>query len=456
MAEAEQGLFEAIADSAYGIEAWFDTRGRLVWVNRSVERVTGYTPAEALASRELIELMVYYKDRKYLAEQVALALRGKTNGSAEARLQHKDGGIVWVALNWDEFRCAGELRGVRLSCIETQARKEAELKLLETVAELRRAQALKDFYLTRSNEERARLEALLHVMEIGVLFMDRDHRVLFCNRPFRRIWGLDEREELTGVREAVLFSRTAGLRNDDRAYRRHVIKVLGETGISAPYEVELRDGRVISQVSAPVPGTTPGEFIGRVWIYEDVTERRRVAQHLVRLAERDPLTNLFNRRRFLEDLERTIADASRRHTRVGLVAIDLDGFKPINDSFGHQAGDTVLMEISHRVGAIVRRNETFYRVGGDEFSILAPDSSEADLVRLAGRVCSTVGELRFSFEGQSASLTASVGIALYPDHAANAEEIIARGDQAMYEAKTHGKNAFRVCTRGGAGAYDRR
>lgn len=445
MLKENDPLYQAIAESAYGLEAWFSLEGRLEWVNRSIARVTGYTPEDVLAAEDPIGLLVYYKDRKFVAEQARRVPAERPSGSAEVRLQRKDGGLVWVALYWSEFHCSeGRLCGYRLSGIETQARKEAELKLLETVAELRRAQALKDHYLTRSNEERARLEALLHVMRVGVLFMDRDHRVLFCNKPFLRIWGVGEDIELTGVRDAVLLSHTAAARVDDRTYRQQVAEVLSTTDITEPCEVALRDGRTLTFVSAPVPGSVAGEFIGRVWIYEDVTEQKRVAERLIQLAERDPLTSLYNRRRFLEELDRTIADASRRHTQVGLLSIDLDGFKPVNDRFGHQAGDRVLVTIAREVGAIVRRNETFFRVGGDEFAILAPEASESQLVKLARRVCTTVAKLNFVFEGHTAHVTASVGIAVFPAHAADAAGLVACGDTAMYEAKAHGKNDFRI------------
>ncbi len=445
MLHDDDPLFHAIADSAYGIEAWFGLDGRLRWVNRSIERVTGYTREEVLAAEDPIAMLVYYKDRKFVLDQARRLAAEKPKGSSEVRLQKKDGGLVWAALTWSAFHGNDNtLCGYRVSGIETQARKEAELKLLETVAELRRAQALKDHYLGRSNEERARLEALLHVMRVGVLFMDSHNRVLFCNKPFLRIWGVDESMELTGVRDVVLLSHTAAMRVDDRGYRRRISEVLGTTDITEPLEVELRNGRTLTYLSAPVPGTTPGEFIGRVWIYEDVTDQKRVANRLTQLAERDPLTNLYNRRRFLEEIDRMIADASRRRTKVGLLSIDLDGFKPVNDRFGHQAGDRVLVSIAREVGAVVRRNESFFRIGGDEFSILAPDASESQLIKLAKRVCGSVSGMHFSFEDQDVAVTASVGIAVYPTHAGNPAGLIACADAAMYEAKADGKNTFRA------------
>jgi diguanylate cyclase (GGDEF)-like protein len=183
--------------------------------------------------------------------------------------------------------------------------------------------------------------------------------------------------------------------------------------------------------------------IGRVWIYEDVTEQRRIAGRLVELAERDPLTNLFNRRRFHEELTRHLADATRRgNLQVGLIAIDLDGFKPINDEFGHQAGDEVLVALAQQVGGLIRRNEMFFRLGGDEFGVLVPDATENELCELARRILEGIEALRFEFIGKQARITASLGIALFPRHANDAEQLIAAADQAMYRSKSSGRDRW--------------
>ncbi|GAB4174640.1 MAG: hypothetical protein Fur0039_16680 [Rhodocyclaceae bacterium] len=454
--EPEFTDFRGIAETAYGIEAWFEPGGRLRWVNRSIERVVGYTPAQCLEAPNLVELLVYEKDRGYVTELARRAAEGAVSGSAEVRLRRKDGSLVWVAMFWRSLHDSSGARGLRLSAIEIQSRKEAELQLLDTVAELRRTRALQDHFLNRSNEERARLEALLNVVQLGVLFMDNDHRVVFCNKPFKRIWGLPESETLTGMREAVLLDRTAALRSDDAGYRHHVEHALARKQLSEPYECTLADGRTIRDLCTPVAGAGRDRITGRIWIFEDITEQKRAQARLVELAERDPLTHLYNRRRFLEELDRMLADATRRGSQLGLLAFDLDGFKPINDRYGHQAGDEVLKAIAHEVGAVIRRNEIFFRVGGDEFAILAPDVGEENLTKLARRICAKIAHLPLAFEGKPAGITASVGIALYPLHAGSAAELTARGDQAMYDAKACGKNTWRVydpaCPASGAAA----
>lgn len=440
-----EARFHAIADYTYGVEAWFNPQGRLIWINRSVERITGYTPIECLLSSNLVDMLVVDKDRKLAMEVALKALRGSTGDNFEVRLKRKDGSIMWTVINWQPINGpSGEYLGLRVSGDEIQSRKEAELKLLDTVVELRRAQALKEYYLTNSNEERSRLEALLNVMKIGVLFVDGSHRVVYINNACRDIWMLQRDENLTGLRDGGMIDRTAHMRKEDAAYRRHIEEVLAGEEVSGAYEIGLQDGRIVTDISALVPGERPGQFIGRVWIYEDVTRQKQLEAQLIQLAERDPLTNLYNRRRFHEEIDRIIADASRRKAHAGLLAIDLDGFKPINDEYGHQAGDEVLIKLAEEVGAIVRRNEIFFRVGGDEFAILAPDADEEEMIGLARRVGGKISDMRFVFSGRDVQLTASLGIALYPKHAVSSEEIIARADSAMYQAKLSGKNRWAI------------
>nr|MBP8922728.1 GGDEF domain-containing protein [Thauera sp.] len=127
----------------------------------------------------------------------------------------------------------------------------------------------------------------------------------------------------------------------------------------------------------------------------------------------------------------------------------LDGFKPVNDSFGHQAGDEVLVELAQAVGRIVRRNEMFCRVGGDEFVLLVPGSSAEGLLELAHRVVETVAALRFRFADSTVGVTASVGIACFPHNGADAETLIAAADEALYLSKAEGRNRATVSARQG-------
>jgi diguanylate cyclase (GGDEF)-like protein len=338
--------------------------------------------------------------------------------------------------------------GLRLSAEHIQARKETEFTLLETVAELRRQEALRELYLVRSNDERQRLAALLNLIRLGILFIDHDRRVLYHNRAMLAIWGYPPDTVLVGCRDAVLKERAPVVLADPAGYLAHIHRtVRAKQSISEEYEFRFADGRIATDRSAVVAGGEAGRRIGRLWIYEDVTVARRTSMQLVELAERDELTGLYNRRRFHEELGRMLADAGRRGSRLGLLAFDLDGFKPINDSFGHQAGDEVLVRLARELGRTVRRNETLFRIGGDEFALLVPEGSTEGLCELAHRLVETVGAMRFVFEGRAARVTASVGIARFPDNAREGEALVAAADEALYRAKSEGRNRAAVSGR---------
>ncbi len=211
--------------------------------------------------------------------------------------------------------------------------------------------------------------------------------------------------------------------------------------MSSSFEIAMSDGRVVTQLSYPVRDAE-GRFIGRLWVYEDVTRERQTAEQLIYLAERDALTGLYNRRRFEDELARFLKESDRHQRQGALLFFDLDEFKYINDTFGHRAGDSVLIRVAGEVGALTRKNEIFSRLGGDEFGVLMPDATEDDAMHLAERIVRAVSQIPFRLEGQNLRLTTSLGIAHYPKNASNAEDLIAHADAAMYQAKETGKNAW--------------
>lgn len=436
----QEARFRALADSTHSVEAWFDRTGALVWISRSVERVSGYSRAECLLAPSLIELMVPLKDRAQLTSLGRSALAGEGRSDFEIRIQRKDGGLRWVACHWVAMKnAAGRMLGVRLSVEDIQARKDVEARLLDTVAELRRAQALTGHYLQRTEDERLRLVSLLDTLRVGILFVDRDRRVYYCNHALREMWGFPPDENLTGLRDEALIERSAALRADDTAYRLHLDAVLSRQAASPRYEIPLSDGRVLEEVSALVRSEDGARRIGRVWVYEDITERKQTAQRLIEIAEHDALTGLYNRRRFHEELDRMLAVGQRHGEQVALLSFDLDGFKAVNDRFGHQAGDRVLIGVADGVAAIVRRNELLFRLGGDEFAVLVPEAKPAEVITLAQRVNRSIASQRFAFDDGEASVGVSIGIALFPEHARDAEALIEAADTALYAAKAAGK-----------------
>jgi diguanylate cyclase (GGDEF)-like protein/PAS domain S-box-containing protein len=176
----------------------------------------------------------------------------------------------------------------------------------------------------------------------------------------------------------------------------------------------------------------------------DVSERRLLQEKVEHLALHDPLTGLPNSRLLMDRLEQALASARRTRRTMGVMFMDLDGFKPVNDTYGHAAGDLVLKEFAARLGRVLRETDTVARVGGDEFvAVLGEVAGEAEAQRAAERVLAAVA-IKFPLgDAREATLSASLGLALFPAHGEDAQSLLQRADTAMYQAKRSGKNAYR-------------
>ncbi len=298
--------------------------------------------------------------------------------------------------------------------------------------------------LMETGEEHARLNALLSNLKSGILFIGRDDRVLYANPALRRIWLIPSEAPLIDLPATEALVSSANVLSQPDHFSRLVLRTSGTQEISDSTELEMTDGRVITQLCYPVRDDDY-RLIGRLWVFEDVTQEKRSAEQLIYLAERDGLTGLLNRRRFEETLGRAISDAERHRGRLALLLFDLDEFKHLNDNFGHRAGDAMLTRVANEISAVVRKNEVLARLGGDEFAVLVPDltNDSLELQGLAERIVRAVARIPFCFDGRSLRMTASLGISVYPDHAQTLAELVVCADIAMYRAKESGKNGWR-------------
>jgi diguanylate cyclase (GGDEF)-like protein len=166
-------------------------------------------------------------------------------------------------------------------------------------------------------------------------------------------------------------------------------------------------------------------------------EREAQAQ---RLADRDALTGLFNRRKMGEILERCVSDASQQNHRVGALFIDLDGFKAVNDHLGHAAGDQLLVTVGSRIAARARHGDFVCRYGGDEFLVILPRIADGSS---AHQVADSIGRrvaLPYRIDGADVHVTAAIGVAIYPDAARSAADLLRLADASMYRAKSQRRN----------------
>jgi diguanylate cyclase (GGDEF)-like protein/PAS domain S-box-containing protein len=439
----EQRLF-AIAHYTYDMELWIDRGGHTLWVNPSVLRMTGYTPEECLAMSRFPLDLVFEEDQPEAEWRLREAIHGSTGEGFQFRMLRRDGSHFWVSANWQPiYDPRGNELGVRASVRDISDLKAVEQNMLDSMRLLKESENSARRYLHDADHERARLMALLSAMKLGILFIGEHKQVSYHNPAFMQLWGIDREARLIGMSASqILAQRNADLVLPDE-FAGHVGHLLKTRQASENYEIPLRDGRILTQTSYTVHGQE-GEFIGHLWVYEDITHERRTAQQLLNLAERDSLTGLFNRHRFQVELSRTVDEAQRGKGACALLFFDLDEFKAINDHFGHGAGDALLTRVANEVSHVVRRHESLFRLGGDEFAVILAFAGLEQAQALAERIVRAISNITLPFDGQSLRISSSLGIALYPEHARDSEYLVAFADAAMYQAKHSGKNTWRV------------
>jgi diguanylate cyclase (GGDEF)-like protein/PAS domain S-box-containing protein len=270
----------------------------------------------------------------------------------------------------------------------------------------------------------------------GVFRIAVDGKILDGNDALANILGYASPEELRGQSILALYPDAAeGAAQFERLKREKILT-------NAEMVMQRKDGAHIwTFVNASLLAFGDHEVIEGTLL--DITDRKQEVQQVEFRANHDALTKLHNRAFFRTQLDKSLALARRRETPLALLFLDLDGFKPINDKLGHAAGDFLLQETAARLVQCVRSSDLVARLGGDEFVILLMTLTHArDAETVAEKVLARVSA-PLPYEGHLLHVTASVGIGLYPDDAADAERLIAAADEAMYSAKKAGGRGYR-------------
>jgi diguanylate cyclase (GGDEF)-like protein len=310
----------------------------------------------------------------------------------------------------------------------------------QRVQALQLSERLQREHLEQARAEHARLVSLLEAMGSGILFLDANDRVLYANGAFARIWQLPHEFAplLCPIGEiAARLAPQLAPRGD--AYG-DLFRAARPAEGSDVVEVRTRDERTIVQRQHWIHDDD-GRATGRLVIHDDATNERR---NLVRaqLADRDALTDLLNRRGLHDALVAAVGEADRTESSAALLFIDLDDFKYANDTYGHRTGDELLRAVASALSAELRRGELVARIGGDEFAVLCPGAGIEAAQAIAPRLVHAVAQLQLDAGGHELRVGCSVGLAVYPAHAVNADDLIVCADLAMYQAKRAGKNGW--------------
>ncbi|GAB62009.1 two-component response regulator [Candidatus Jettenia caeni] len=293
--------------------------------------------------------------------------------------------------------------------------------------------------IKRAEEQLCKLSQVVELSPNSIAITDTRGTIEYINPKFTQITGYTS-EEIVGQNLCIL--KSGGITHEE-------YKCLWDTVTSGcvwqgEFHNMKKDGDSYwTDVCISPIRNSEKDIINFLVIMEEITERKHCETHLMYLADKDPLTNLFNRRRFHKELERWVAHAQRYGTNGALFFLDLDNFKHINDTFGHQVGDELLIKFANLLREQMRETDILARLGGDEFAIIIPYADEGKARSVSRKIMGLMRDNILINEIQPLGISVSIGIVLFPEHGNEVETLLTYADLAMYSAKEEGRN--RAC-----------
>jgi diguanylate cyclase (GGDEF)-like protein/PAS domain S-box-containing protein len=409
----------------------------LVFVNRAFADLLGYDLAQCAGLD--ISTIVHPDDAGLARAQVESVVRGEPEThQAETRYLRKTGEAVWVQVSVSRLGGRhGHAPYLIVQAVDIDHRKRTEAEL--AAGEIRWHDAEEKLQFANTL-----LRAEMDASPDGILVVDARGRIISYNQRFATMWQIPL-DLLKAEDDApVLMAVTSAMKNPEEfASRVHYIYEHPEA--EGHDELETRDGRSIDRHTEALC-TPAGDYLGRVWFFRDVTERKRAEAQILRMARTDALTGLPNRLVFMEAVERATAAVKRGGMTFAVLYLDLNHFKDVNDTLGHPIGDELLKAVVGRLRSATRDCDVVARFGGDEFAIIVTDVREPEDAAAVATALLRAMQVPFSLRGYDIRSGISIGIALFGPDQPGAETMLARADIALYRAKSEGKEGYRFHT----------
>ena len=402
----------------------YDAHWTMEFISEGCRRLTGYGPEELIDSKALSFSELIHPDDQAMWATHENGLRDSpARYSVEYRLRHRDGSSRWVcergASVFDASTASWKLEG-----------------FIEDVTERRRADEAR-----RQAEERYH-SIFEHALE-GIFHSTPDGRILVANPALARILGFDSPEAL--MSEVTDLSAQVYVEPERR---RELLRLLESTDSVSAFEFQAfrRNGEVIwLSLNAYARRDQARNLLYTEGTIEDITERRLYQAQIERQANYDSLTGLANRTLLNTRLRQSIERAAASSGEVAVAFIDLDQFKFINDTFGHELGDSLLQSMADRLRSCVREVDLVARQGGDEFVLLLNDYRHDDLAGVIQRVHAAIAQ-PWKAGRRTFHVSSSIGVAVYPGDGHNPDTLLRNADAAMYKAKESGRNGYQFFT----------
>lgn len=410
--EIEKRLSLALEGSGFGVFDWNLHNGHIETTTRG-KQILGYDDDEVADHVDAWIKLIHPEDLAHARQSAKDHFRHRTQRfGVELRMRGKTGEWKWC-----------HLRGV----VVQRASDGRPLRMVGTYI---------DISERRHREEELKLSAAVFRMaNEAMVITSPDNRIISVNPAFTVITGYTP-DDVIGRNPSLLSAKT-----HSRAFYEEMWHSLIQTGgWSGEVLNRKKSGEVyVEWLSIRRVTDDSGHLTHHVAVFSDITERKAAEKRIRHLALHDALTDLPNRTLLTERTEQALLRAQRNKSNVGLIYFDLDKFKPINDTYGHEIGDQLLKTTAQRVQGCVRASDTVARLGGDEFVILLQEVQGAqEALAVANKV---LGELErpFKIAGHSLAISGSLGVAIYPDHGLDEVALTRNADAAMYQAKREGR-----------------
>ncbi|MDE0853880.1 MAG: EAL domain-containing protein [Nevskia sp.] len=438
-AEARDERFRAIVEAAPNAILVVDQRGLICVVNSQVERLFGFSRSELIG--QPVEMLVPPRFREEHARQrAAFAASPQVRAMGEVRDLYglrKDGNEVPIEIGLSPMHTV-EGRFLLASVVDITRRKEADLVM-------------------RSAEANALRESILRSLPASVLATDPEGIIVAANPAAERLLGYS-RDELVG-RPAIEIHDQDEIRNRSIELSKYlgievapgfqVLVASGsrDTADERDWAYCRKDGtRLPVHIAITTLRDASGKVIGFLMVASDISARKRAEASIRYMADHDALTGLPNRNLLADRLAMAVRSARRSKLQLAVLLLDLDQFKQVNDSLGHQIGDELLLAVAKRLESCVREVDTVARLGGDEFVIVVTDvRNPDDLEPLIGQIASAVSR-PLRVDRHELHVTPSIGGCLFPRDGQDVATLLKKADSAMYQAKASGRGTFKWFT----------
>lgn len=389
------------------------------WMNPGFWELLGYNPDEKehLAS-EWMDI-IFPDDLKLAEENLKKHCEDPNHPYDQVvRYHHRNGTTVWVRCRGIALR-DGSGKAIRMFGAHTDL-----TPLMQAEESL---QVLNERFTLAADSA-----------GIGIWDLDLTHNILVWDERMLELYQIKE-EEFEGAYQAWL-ART--LPDDrDRMHEEIELAIKGKKPLDCEFRIALPDGSLrYLKTSARVGFAEDGTPLRMTGTLQDVTREKELLEEVKRLASTDVLTGVGNRRHFMSRAAEEISRARRAGDPLSFFLLDIDFFKRINDTYGHDGGDKVLQELAHKCLEVLRTSDVFCRIGGEEFAALLPETDMDNAARIAERLRISIEQMVVISGDDKIQFTACMGLAQLKKNDTTAEEVLKRADKALYEAKESGRN----------------